>query len=133
MPGFCAERRGLRIDRTECPRNRPFIHWMAAVPPNPLYMKAGNCRHRGISPESPMSHDSAAHGRFGKGSKDRSEGSVRELLCQLVALLGRLRVGAIEADIALGLREVLVDVFIRNAEGTIVAPGTVVARFGESW
>ncbi|MEH6581223.1 MAG: hypothetical protein V7754_04750 [Halioglobus sp.] len=29
--------------------------------------------------------------------------------------------------------EVLVDVFIKNAEGTIVAPGTVVARFGESW
>lgn len=29
--------------------------------------------------------------------------------------------------------DVLVDVFIKNAEGTIVAPGSVVVRFGESW
>ena len=29
--------------------------------------------------------------------------------------------------------EILVDVFIKNAEGTIVTPGKVVARFGESW
>ncbi len=29
-------------------------------------------------------------------------------------------------------REAVIDVFIRNAEGTIAAPGTVVARFGKS-
>lgn len=29
--------------------------------------------------------------------------------------------------------EVVIDVFIKNAEGVVVTPGTVVARFGESW
>ena len=29
--------------------------------------------------------------------------------------------------------EVEIDVFIKNADGTIVTPGTVAARFGESW
>lgn len=29
--------------------------------------------------------------------------------------------------------EAEVDVFIKNAEGTVVTPGTVVVRFGESW
>lgn len=30
-------------------------------------------------------------------------------------------------------QELDVDVFIKNAEGTVVTPGTVVVRFGESW
>ncbi len=29
--------------------------------------------------------------------------------------------------------ELVIDVFIRNAEGAVVAPGKVVARFGEAW
>ena len=29
--------------------------------------------------------------------------------------------------------EAEVDVFIKNAEGTVVTPGKVVVRFGESW
>ena len=29
--------------------------------------------------------------------------------------------------------EAVVDVFIRNADGVVVAPGTVEVRFGESW
>ncbi len=30
-------------------------------------------------------------------------------------------------------REAAVEVFIKNAEGAVAAPGTVVVRFGESW
>ncbi len=30
-------------------------------------------------------------------------------------------------------KEADIDVFVRNAEGALVAPGTVVVRFGESW
>jgi 3-methylfumaryl-CoA hydratase len=30
-------------------------------------------------------------------------------------------------------QEAVIEVFIRNAEGAVAAPGTVVARFGESW
>ncbi len=30
-------------------------------------------------------------------------------------------------------REVVIDAFIENAEGKVVAPGTVVARFGDAW
>lgn len=30
-------------------------------------------------------------------------------------------------------REAVIDVFIKNAGGTVVTPGTVVVRFGESW
>lgn len=39
------------------------------------------------------------------------------------------KVTAIRAEAA----EAEIDVFIKNAEGTIVTPGTVVVRFGESW
>ena len=30
-------------------------------------------------------------------------------------------------------REAVIEVYIRNAEGAVAAPGTVVARFGDSW
>ncbi len=41
--------------------------------------------------------------------------------------------GGMVAELRPEVQEAVIDVFVKNVQGAVTAPGTVVVRFGESW